>query len=199
MITTPKDYYSLYHRIQSENAPSLAILLPSDEKIYKVDLNSRTIEAPEFLSVERDHKAEILYFTINRFYDFFDLTQAICVINYVNALGEPRAYVVPFYDIDTFGDEDLILFPWVIDNEVAKAPGEVSYSMRFYKLNDSGKAYLFNVNTLPAKSKILHGIGKVEDVDTETDYLATLKDEIFQRIDDISGFDLYWEETEEIE
>ena len=71
MITTPKDYYSLYHRIQSENAPSIAVLLPTDERIYKIDLNARTVEAPEYLSVEKDHRAETIYFTVNRFYDFF--------------------------------------------------------------------------------------------------------------------------------
>ena len=66
MITTPRDYYNLYHRIQSENAPSLAILLPTDEKIYNVDLNSRVVEAPEYLGVERDHRAEVIYFKVNR-------------------------------------------------------------------------------------------------------------------------------------
>ena len=106
MITTPRDYYNLYHRIQSENAPSLAILLPTDERIYNVDLNSRVVEAPEYLGVERDHRAEVIYFKVNRFYDFFDLTQSVCVIQYINALGESRAYVVPYYDIDTLSGHD---------------------------------------------------------------------------------------------
>lgn len=196
MITTPKDYYNLYHRIQSENAPSLAILLPTDEKIYTVDLNARSVEVPEFLSVETDHRAETIYFKVNRFYDFFDLTQAVCIIHYVNALGEVRAYPVPYYDIETFGEEDLILFPWIIDGDATKAAGVITYSIRFYKLNESGKSYLYNINTLPVKSKILHGIGKTEDIDVETDYLATLKDDIYQKIHDIAGFDLYWEESE---
>lgn len=196
MITTPKDYYSLYHRIQSENAPSIAVLLPTDERIYKIDLNARTVEAPEYLSVEKDHRAETIYFTVNRFYDFFDLTQAVCVINYINALGEVRTYPVPFYDVETFSEDDLILFPWVIDGDATKAAGDIVYSIKFYKLTDSGKSYMYNVNTLPTTSKILHGLGKEEDIDAETDYLATLKDEIFQRIENIEDFDLYWEESE---
>lgn len=196
MITTPKDYYSLYHRIQSENAPSIAVLLPTDERIYKIDLNARTVEAPEYLSVEKDHRAETIYFTVNRFYDFFDLAQAVCVINYINALGEVRTYPVPFYDVETFSEDDLILFPWVIDGDATKAAGDIVYSIKFYKLTDSGKSYMYNVNTLPTTSKILHGLGKEEDIDAETDYLATLKDEIFQRIENIEDFDLYWEESE---
>lgn len=195
MITTPRDYYNLYHRIQSENAPSLAVLLPTDEKIYNVDLNARTVEAPEYLSVEKDHRAETIYFKVNRFYDFFDLTQAVCVIQYVNALGESRAYVVPYYDIDTFSEDDMILFPWVIDGEATKAGGEIEYSIKFYKLTDTGKYYLYNLSTMPVKSKILYGMSVGEDIDTENDYLATIKDDIYQKIADIKGFDLYWEES----
>ena len=166
MITTPRDYYNLYHRIQSENAPSLAVLLPTDEKIYNVDLNARTVEAPEYLSVEKDHRAETIYFKVNRFYDFFDLTQAVCVIQYINALGESRAYVVPYYDIDTFSEDDMILFPWVIDGEATKAGGEIEYSIKFYKLTDTGKYYLYNLSTMPVKSKILYGMSVGEDIDT---------------------------------
>lgn len=196
MITTPKDYYNLYHRIQSENAPSLAVLLPTDEKIYLVDLNARTVEAPQFLSVERDHKAEVIYFKVNRFFDFYDLTQAVCVVQYVNALGEPRAYVVPYYDIDTLSEDDMILFPWVIDGEATKAGGEIEYSIKFYKLTDTGKRYLYNLSTIPSKSQILFGIGiKDEDIDKENDYLASIKDDIYQKIADIKGFDIYWEES----
>lgn len=196
MITTPEEYYSLYHRIQSENAPSLAVLLPTDEKIYHVDLDTRNIETPEYLSVETDHRAETVYFTVNRFFDFYDLTQAVCVINYQNALGEYRTYVVPFYDVETFNEDDLILFPWIIDGEATKAAGEIKYNIEFYKLTDTGKKYLYRISTLPTISKILNGIGKNPDIDVEQDYLATLKDEIFQRINDISGFDIYWEESE---
>lgn len=196
MITTPKDYYNLYHRIQSENAPSLAVLLPTDENIYLVDLNARTVEAPEFLSVEKDHKAEVIYFKVNRFFDCYDLTQAVCVVQYINALGESRAYVVPYYDIDTLSEDDMILFPWVIDGEVTKLGGVIEYNVKFYKLTDSGKYYLYNLSTLPAQSQVLFGIGvKDEEVDKENDYLASIKDDIYQKIADIKGFDLYWEES----
>ena len=133
MITTPKDYYSLYHRIQSKNPPSLAVLLPVNEKIRLIDLNSRTIDSPEYLSIEKDQRAEVIYFKVNRFYDFFDLAQAVCVIQYNNALGESRAYFVPYYDITTLEEDDMLLFPWEIDEEVTKSGGVVEYNVRFYK------------------------------------------------------------------
>ena len=158
MITTPKDYYNLYHKIQSENPPTIAVLLPTDEKIYHVDLNTRTSEAPVYLSVEADHKSEVIYFTVDRFYDFYDLTEAVCVVQYKNAKNEVRAYAVPYYDIETFGKEDLILFPWLIDGEVTRAGGTVEFNIRFYKLSDTGSYYVYNISTLPARSKVLKGI-----------------------------------------
>lgn len=248
MITTPRDYYNLYHRIQSENAPSLAILLPTDEKIYNVDLNSRTVEAPEYLGIEQDHRAEVIYFKVNRFYDFFDLTQAVCIIQYINALGESRAYPVPYYDIDTLSGkensngetDDLILFPWMIDQEVTKAKGIVEFNITFYRLTDTGSRYLYNLSTLGAKSLVLQGlnnkqpanlisIGYISEetfnsyllnhiplyikengeyfnietyrenevyyIDQEFSYFVSMKEDIYQRIHDIQGFDLYWEES----
>jgi hypothetical protein len=250
MITTPRDYYNLYHRIQSENAPSLAILLPTDEKIYNVDLNSRVVETPEYLGVERDHRAEVIYFKVNRFYDFYDLTQAVCVIQYINALGESRAYIVPYYDIDTLSghdntqgeQDDIILFPWIIDQETTKVRGPIQFNIKFYKLTDNGSRYLYNLTTLTAESQILAGIydnsvtdlvelgyiseetfnayraaniplylkendselyyeaeiyvlERVYYINQEETYLATLKDNIYQKIQDIKDFDLYWEES----
>lgn len=168
MITTPKDYYNMYHRIQSENPPGLAILLPTTEKIYKIDLNSKTIEAPEYLAIEKDHKAEVIYFQVNRFYDFFDLTQTVCVIQYINALGEFKAYPVPYYDIDTLSkhdsengeQDDIILFPWIIDKEVTKVKGNIEFNIQFYLLNDTGTRFIYSLNTLSANSKILPGVNK---------------------------------------
>ena len=168
MITTPKDYYNLYHRIQSENPPSLAILLPTTEKIYKIDLNKKTVEAPEYLGIENDHKSEVLYFQVNRFYDFFDLTQAVCVIQYFNALGESKIYPVPYYDIDTLSkhdsengeQDDIILFPWIIDKEVTKVKGKIEFNIQFYLLNEDGTRFIYSLNTLQAVSQILPGMAR---------------------------------------
>ena len=163
MLTLDKEYYSLYHRIQSQNPPGLAILVPGNEKIYSIDLNTRTIESPEYLSLEKDHEAEIIYFLVDRFYDSYDLSQAVCVVEFINAKGEPRTYPIPYYDIYTFKKDNKMLVPWVIDQEVTKLSGNVSYAFRFYKLTDSGKFFIYNLSTLPATSKILSNIGFIED------------------------------------
>lgn len=92
MITTAKEFYANLYRIQDQNPPTLALLLPSEERIYNVDLNTRTIEAPEYLSVETDHRAEAIYFKMPRFFGNVDLTETTGIIQYINADGENHIY-----------------------------------------------------------------------------------------------------------
>lgn len=176
MITTAAEYYANLYRIQDENPPTLALLLPSTEKIYEINLNTRTIEAPEFLSVETDHRAEAIYFKMPRFFDGIDLTTKTAVIQYENAAGEGHVYVVPFYDIETADRlginmgtnvRQTVLFPWLIDNNVAKVAGTVKYNIRFYELASETEV-VYSLNTLPSESKILHGI----DLSDDTLYLV---------------------------
>lgn len=192
MITSQKEYYDLLYKIQDENKPSLAVLLPSTEKIYEVDMNSREIEAPKYLSVEHDHRAETIYFKIGRYLDNIDLANMTCIIQYINANGEGRIYRVPFYDVETYSDENMMLFPWCIDGEATKASGMVTYSIRFYDIDESATYLRYNVSTLPSKSEVLHGISSKTDIDGSNDYLASFKDELFAEIKKISEYDLYW-------
>lgn len=104
MITTAEEYQKYLWQLQDKNKPVSAILLPSDENIYEIDLNSRIINAPEFLSVKKDHAAETIYFLVDRFYDNMDLANTACVVQYINAAGEERFFPVPFYDITTFSN-----------------------------------------------------------------------------------------------
>ena len=192
MITTPKEYYDLLYKIQDENKPSLAVLLPSDEKIYEIDMNSRKIEAPKYLSVELDHRAETIYFKVGRYYDNIDLANMTCVVQYINAKGEGRVYPVPFYDVETYADENMMLFPWCIDGEATKASGNVTYSVRFYDIDESATYMRYNMSTLPSKSEVLHGISSKTDIDDSNDYLLSFKDQILAQLKKVSEYDLYW-------
>lgn len=204
MKTASQEYYNLLHQIQDENAPSIAVLLPGTENIYEIDLNKRTIESPEFLSVSRDHKAETIYFKCPRYFDNIDLTNLVCVVEYINANGDGRVYAVPYYDVDSFSllDEEngvyepMILFPWCIDGEATRVGGEVTYAVRFFQLNDTGTKMIYNLNTLTAKSKVLHGIEIVnadfEDSEDESNYLATCLEQVMSYAKKASDRDLYW-------
>jgi hypothetical protein len=77
-----------------------------------VDLNTRKISAPPFLSVEADHSAEIIFFSIDRYYDSMDLSQLVGMIQFRDAKNREYYYVIPYYD--TTSVEQKIIFPWNI-------------------------------------------------------------------------------------
>ena len=66
MITTPEQYYAYLHQIQNSNPPSIA-LISGRENLYEIDLEQRIIHGPKFLSVEKDHAAETIYFITDRY------------------------------------------------------------------------------------------------------------------------------------
>lgn len=175
MITTSKEYFANLHILQNVDAPTYA-LLPSSEKTYNIDLNSRTVEAPKFLGLEKDQSSQTIYFKVDRYADYMDLAQTCCVIQCNNAHNETKYYPVPFYDIYKFAGEKKIVFPWCLDINITEFAGPIQFSIRFFKvgsvlnqLNESVPVLTYNLNTLPAKSTILAGIKEYEPVDPEKD------------------------------
>lgn len=198
MITTAQEYYSKLHLVLNENPPTYA-MLPSAENIYNIDVNTREVDAPQFLSVEKDHKSETIYFIVDRYIDYVDLANTCCIISYINAKKESRVYMVPFYDIYTYAKEKKMLIPWCLDASVAAAAGVVQFQFQFYRIgetvNEDGiaeKVFTYSLNTLPATSKVLEGM-EIKELDS--DYLLSAGQfEILQdRIDKIEDFrDVYW-------
>lgn len=195
MITTAKEYFDYLAEIESSNPPSLA-LLPTQEKIYSIDLDSRLVEAPEYLSVEKDHKAETIYFKIDRFFDYMDLTETTCVIHYVNGDGQAAIYPVPFYDVVTCSNEEKMLFPWCIDGMATQAAGPVEFQIRFYKLNNSKNKYAYNFNTLPATSKVMYGMDIENLQPSDYDLAPTVYDKVMEEIRKLGERDIYWEDLD---
>lgn len=182
MITTPQEYYSKLHLLKNTHKPSIAVLMPNDEKIYNIDLSSRKVETPNYLSIEKDHFAETIYFLVDRYYDSIDLSETSCIVQFVNAKKESHIYAVPFYDITTF--DGKILFPWCIDGAATAAAGNISYSFKFYDTfkDDDGKVlFNFNLNTAPSQSKILRGL----DVDKNKEEYEGLASQIETALNDL--------------
>lgn len=197
MITTPADYLSLLYLIQDQNRQTIALTLPKDEKIYNIDLNSRTVEAPEFLSVEFDHNAETVYFKVDRYFDNIDLARddIYIIVQYENANpnSKKRGYIYapPFIDIETLKEENKILFPWAIEGPATAYSGTVKFAIKFYRLNYQGE-YELNLNTLPSQSKVLHGMNAIKETENYI-YDNETVEEIYARIEEVSrANDLYW-------
>jgi len=90
-----------------------------DPPIYVVDLESRLIETPQWLSVEKDHRAENIYFKIPRYFGATDLGLANCLVLYENAAGKSGIYPVSGYDNKSFAKENELLFYWPISGTVS--------------------------------------------------------------------------------
>ena len=197
MITTPHEYYSQLHLIQNQNKPQVVILNEA-ERIYNVDLNTRKIETPEFLSVEKDHFGETIYFMVDQYYDGIDLAETTCIVQYINAKNEKHIYAVPFFD--TITQKGKIIFPWCVEGAATVAAGDIKFAFKFYhtfeQKKDDGSSEIvfeFNLNTLPARSKILNGL----DVDKNTSDYSGLASQIEIAIADLNaaidnGLGVYW-------
>ena len=130
-IIKEQEFLSNLYAIQSLNPPSY-VLFFYIQKTYNIDLATRTIDAPAHLSVSKDHESETIYFKIDRFHDYMDLTNTTCVIQYITPDKKTHLYVVPFYDVITDKINNKIIFPWCVDGNVTKFTGIVEFSIRFY-------------------------------------------------------------------
>ena len=201
MITTYEAYNSSLHLVNNANPPLYATL-PSAENIYNVDASTREIDAPRFLSVEKDHKSETIYFIIDRYVDYMDLATTCCVVTYTNlAANISRIYHVPFYDIYTYAKEQKMILPWCLDANVAQKKGKVEFALQFYKVgeipdeNNGGtkKVLTYSLNTLPAKSEVLASM-EVKKMDSS--YLLNASqyqdlDDRLKRLED-PNLAVYW-------
>jgi transcriptional regulator with XRE-family HTH domain len=190
---TEKEYLSQLAQIQSNNPPSIA-LLSNAEKVYNIDLSAREIDAPKFLSVAKDHKSETIYFRVDRYFDYMDLANTTCIIQYITPDKEPHIYIVPFYDIMTEREENKMLLPWCIDGAATENAGDIQYSVRFYIVESDGYdvKLIYNLNTVPSVSKVLHGM-EVTELSSKYDIEEDPYFDLIQRIQAISREGVYWD------
>lgn len=198
MVTTPIEYYNKLNLVLNENPPVYA-LLPTAENVYNIDLNTRVVNAPEFLGISRDHKSETIYFIVDRYSDYVDLSTTCCTVTYTNAKKQSRVYNVPFYDIYTYAKEGKMLVPWCLDATVTAAAGPVSFALQFYKvgevINSSGvseKVLTYNLNTLPAISTVKEGM-EISQLNSNFLLTASQAQILQDQIDKIEALqDVYW-------
>lgn len=182
-------YQDLLFDIQQnfDNNKKIVELLPSEDEIFDIDINSRTVNIPQFLSVRYDHNAEIIYFRCARYVDNIDLVNTVCIIEYINAEGTPGLYWVPYYDISKYQYDDInnpavvtpvILIPWAVSGLATAAAGDIKFAVRFYRLDPDGKKFLYNMSTQPTTGEILHGMDltdeELEQFKIEPDIVAQI-------------------------
>lgn len=159
MITDPSEFRQKLQEIQN-SANVTFTHLPSNEPRFIIDANSREINIPfefSFLGVIGDHKAETVYFEIDRYFDDEDLSTHTCVIQFVNKnlkTLECNEGLYPVTTMDVNSIDGKIIFGWNIMNDVTQIAGDIHFSIRFYSI-DSNNKFTYNFNTLTANSIIL--------------------------------------------
>ena len=159
MITDPSEFRQKLQEIQN-SANVTFTHLPSNEPRFIIDANSREINIPfefSFLGVIGDHKAETIYFEIDRYFDDEDLSTHTCVIQFVNKNPktlECNEGLYPVTTMDINSIDGKIIFGWNIMNDATQIAGDIHFSIRFYSI-DSNNKFTYNFNTLTANSIIL--------------------------------------------
>ena len=208
MKTSQKEYNELLYVLKDPNNltdESIYYRIPADEPIYTIDLNTRQVETPEFLSVLEDHNAEVVWFKVDRFFDDVDLFDATCWIQYRNALGEDYV-AVTLPKVIQDNSHDMLYIPWPICSPATKAAGNVTFSFKFFKIGESKNVY-FSIHTIPTTSKVLYGLdvdldefleGGVEDSEIDPQYseFVRMYQELTAAYTKLSGqYELYWLEA----
>ena len=183
------------YEIQAKYAPS-NVFLPFADNIYDVNLDTRTINSPEFLSVRRDHKSEVIYFKVDRFFDYMDLANTTCIIQYLlpgDTTKVPHIYVVPFYDTTTYFGENKMIFPWSVGGAATMVDGDIEYAIRFFRVEGEREnaSLAENLNKLPAKSKILQSIEADNEI-MKAAYDTPIANKYEELLDQLKNTKTYW-------
>lgn len=177
MITDSREYELFLSNI-AETAPSiLKMRVPSDEKIYQINLNTRKVESPSFIGVNGDHSAEFIFFEMDRFYEMMDLADTIGIVLIRNANNEEFYQLIPYYDI--YSDKNKIIFPWTIQAPTTSKDGTVSFSFKFFKIDPTSQKLVYELNTAIAKTKVLVGWAKTDMENEEQKYLILNPESVF--------------------
>ena len=160
---------------------------PERTPLIDVDLDSRTIlisEQPaykDFLSVEKDHLAETIFFKVPRYFDDVDLNYQTAVVEYTNAANESHISPILFKDITSY--PGYMILGWVIQGAATQVPGTLKFALRFYHMaqdEDKNYYYAYNLRTQAVTTKILYGLSQLnltpeeERIYADGEYLVLL-------------------------
>lgn len=132
--------------------------LPLDEPLFEINANSRKITIPsDFvsngLSVQGDHLAETIYFSIDRYFDYMDLNNCQIRINW--KMGEASGQSVNFSkSLDA--DPGKIIFGWPVAKELTGKSGSLSFAVEFY--TEDRDTITYSLNTLISTITIKEGL-----------------------------------------
>lgn len=155
--------------------------LPLDEEPFFIDANKRTISVPKDfasngVSVQGDEIAEVLFFKINRFFDATDLSTCKIFIQWKSSeideeTGKPKEGVSRPWIEDIVSEPGYLIFGWPISSKITKAPGPITFSVRFYRLDNADKL-IYSFSTLDQTVTVKPALDyDIEDIVGDTEFI----------------------------
>lgn len=143
MITSVSGYLSQLQAIQNTATIQPRLTTFQEEPKFIINANERTVSIPpalQTIGVEKDHKAETVYFAIDRYFDGVDLDSKAVAVQFVNASGEE--YLQAISERGPMEDDPMtFVFGWPLTYDATKTAGELKFSIRFFEIVDADLAY----------------------------------------------------------
>ena len=154
-LTSLEEYFS--YIVELSKLDKTYTILPLDEEAFEIDANTRVITVPDSfknngISVQGDEIAEIVYFRANRYFDSTDLSLKDIYIQCVAADATKGVSTPWVVDIDS--EPGYIIFGWPLSTAITSAPGSISFSVRFYSINETSQKIEYSLSTLTANAVI---------------------------------------------
>lgn len=155
-----ENYINELSDIQNDGI-SIASVEPEAEGYFEVNADTREISIPEqfqsHVAVLFDHKAEIVNFRINRYFDNVDFSEKTCIVLFRLANGE-EGYIVPS---SIYVSDNEIIISWDITYDVTKYVGSFKFALCFYSINSGIEGdlyYDYRWNSIPSSLNVVDGL-----------------------------------------
>lgn len=198
-ITTLEEYFSWLSILGNEELGGHRkyTVLPLDEDCFEINANTRAINVPASfkkngIAVQGDDLAEIVYFKVDRYFDYKDLNTADIYIQWEtpkDAEGKSLKAVSEVYVRDIESEPGKLIFGWAISEAITGVSGNLKFSVRFFEWEDadeaksgSNKKLVYSLSTLTAQVPIQASINL--DIQTvENLYIDDCGDRLVQRLE----------------
>jgi hypothetical protein len=110
------------------------------------------------VGVKGDEIAEIIYFSIDRYFDAVDLANMNILIQWSHN-GDDLSENLDFtYKRSLDYASGKIVFGWPISRAITDEPGDINFSVRFYELDTESGKLLYSFSTKTATVKVQKGL-----------------------------------------
>lgn len=171
-IATLNQYFAYLQDLitvsSNENIKSYFLRLPLDEELFEINANTRNISIPRNFAangvgVQGDETAEIIYFSIDRFFDHTDLADdSVNIVIQWETRDKDRKVIQgisPNFGKDIETIPGKIIFGWPIYSELTESATPIKFSVRLFSLgeidNETDKRPLnYSLATLPTEISV---------------------------------------------